>query len=324
MRYFLGADLGATKTHTLVVDENGRSLGFGESGSGNHETVGYDGMLQAMQESMGQALHAAGLTKTDITGAGFGVAGFDWPSEYEVTAKTIDHLGLTTPYRFVNDAVLGLIAGSEEGWGVVVISGTGSNCRGWDREHKLEGHVTGHGVLMGEGAGGTELMHRCMQLVGYSWSKRGPSTRLAEALIAHVGAKDLEDLLRGYTMCEYNIDASAAPIVFRVANEGDQVARELIHWAGCELGELVNAVIHQLEFEELAFDVVMTGSMFKGGPMLIDPMFETIQKVAPKARLVQLEVPPVIGAALIGMEAGGMKPTQLVRNTMKENVWMVR
>ena len=83
----------------------------------------------------------------------------------------------------------GLVIGSEEGWGVVAVSGTGSNCRGWDRERKREGRVTGHGVLMGEGAGGSELMHRCMQLVGYAWTKRGPMTKLAEALAAHAGAK---------------------------------------------------------------------------------------------------------------------------------------
>ena len=324
MHYFLGADLGATKTHSLIVDETGRALGFGESGPGNHETVGYDGMFQAMCESMEQALHAAGLTRADIAGAGFGVAGYDWTSEYEITAKTIGRLGLTAPYQFVNDAVPGLVAGSEEGWGVVVVSGTGSNGRGWDREHKREGRVTGHGVMMGEGAGGTELMHRCMQLVGYSWSKRGPKTAIADALIEHFGAKDLEDLLRGYTTYEYNIGAYVAPIIFRIANEGDQVARELIHWAGCELGELANAIIRQLEFEGLAFDVVMTGSMFKGGAMLIDPMREAIHKLAPKARLVRLEVPPVIGSVLIGMEASGIKPTSSIREMLKETVLMVR
>src|SRR5215510_4395858 len=185
MKYFLGADLGATKTHTLITDESGNALGFGESGTGNHETVGYDGMYAAMLESMQQALNASGLNKADIAGAGFGVAGYDWPSEAEVTAKTIDRLALNAPYKFVNDTVPGLVAGSDEGWGVVLVSGTGSNCRGWDREHKREGRVTGHGVMMGEGTGGTELMHRAMQIVGYSWSKRGPKTKLAEALVEH-------------------------------------------------------------------------------------------------------------------------------------------
>ena len=324
MPYYLGADLGATKTHTLIVDETGRALGFGESGPGNHESIGYDGMFNSMQHGLEQALRSSGLTKGDITGAGFGVAGYDWASEYEATAAVIERLGLNAPYKFVNDTVPGLVAGAEEGWGVVVVSGTGSNCRGWDREHKREGRVTGHGVMMGEGAGGTELLHRGMQLVGYSWSKRGPATALADALAKHVGAKDLDDLMRGYTTHEYQIGAEAAPIVFRVAQEGDIVARDLVHWAGCELGEMVNAVTRQLEFENLAFDVVMTGSMFEGGAMLIDPMRETIHKLASKARLVRLQVPPVIGAAILGMEAVNVIATPSVRKTMASTISSVR
>jgi N-acetylglucosamine kinase-like BadF-type ATPase len=324
MRYYLGADLGATKTHTLISDENGTALGFGENGPGNHETIGYDGMYTSMRNALEQALNTSGLSKADIAGAGFGVAGFDWASEYEATAKTIERLGLSSPYKFVNDTVPGLVAGSEEGWGVVVVSGTGSNCRGWDREHKREGRVTGHGVMMGEAAGGTELMHRCMQLVGYSWSKRGPRTKLADALIEYVGAKDLDDLIRGYTTYEYKIGADAAPIVFRVAQEGDQAAGELIHWAGCELGEIANAVIRQLEFENLSFDVVMTGSMFEGGPMLIEPMRETIHKLAPKARLVRLTVPPVLGAVMLGMEAASLTVTASIRNRMFKTISSVR
>jgi len=320
MKYFFGADLGATKTHALITDENGRALGFGESGPGNHETVGYDGMYASMRDALDQALSASGLTKADITGAGFGVAGFDWSSEYEITAKTIDRLELTSPYKFVNDTVPGLVAGSEEGWGVVVVSGTGSNCRGWDRDHKREGRVTGHGVLMGENAGGTELMHRCMQLVGYAWSKRGPLTALVDLLIDHTGAKDLDDLVRGYTTDEYHVSADAAPLVFRAAEAGDQVAKDLIRWAGCELGEMANAVIRQLEFENLSFDVVMTGSMFEGGSMLIDPMRETIHSLAPQARLVRLAVPPVIGAAILGMEAGGLNADTLIRKNMKDTI----
>lgn len=324
MRYYLGADLGATKTHTLIVNETGRALGFGESGPANHESVGYDGMFQAMQSGLEQALRTASLNKGDISGAGFGVAGYDWYSEYEVIASVIDRLGLKAPYKFVNDSVPGLVAGSEEGWGVVVVSGTGSNCRGWDREHKREGRVTGHGVLMGEGAGGSELMHRCMQIIGYSWTKRLPKTALADAIVAHVGAKDLEDLMRGYTTYEYHVGAEAARIVFQVAEEGDRIAQELIHWAGCELGEMANAVIRQLEFENIAFDVVMTGSMFEGGPRLIEPMQQTILRVAPKARLVRLRVPPVVGAVMLGMEAATLQITPDIRKTMNQSTSALR
>ena len=43
VQYFLGADLGGTKTRVMISDSNGSLLGFGESGPGNHESVGYEG-----------------------------------------------------------------------------------------------------------------------------------------------------------------------------------------------------------------------------------------------------------------------------------------
>jgi N-acetylglucosamine kinase-like BadF-type ATPase len=324
MPYYLGVDLGSTKTHTLIVDETGRALGFGESGSGNHEDVGYEGMLETLQQGLERALRHAGLRQADIAGAGFGVSGYDWPSEAPATAAVIDKLGLSAPYIFVNDTVPGLVAGSEEGWGVVVVSGTGSNCRGWDREHQREGRVSGHGVMMGEGAGASELIHRTMQIIGYAWSKRGAETALADAFIKYAGAKDLEDLIRGYTVFEYPIGADAAPIVFRVAAEGDSVARELIHWAGVENGEMANAVIRQLGFEDLEFDVVLAGSMFEGGSMMIDPMRETIRKCAPGARLVRLKVPPVLGAVILGMEAAGVKASPSIRKNIAKSIPSIR
>jgi N-acetylglucosamine kinase-like BadF-type ATPase len=149
-------------------------------------------------------------------------------------------------------------------------------------------------------------------------------TALADVIVKYIGAKDLEDLMRGYTTYEYQIGAEAAPIVFQVAEQGDKVARELIHWAGVELGEIANAVIRQLEFENLAFDVVMTGSMFEGGPMLINPMRETIHKLAPKAHLVRLNTPPVIGAVILGMEAAAIQVTPEIRKTMIESISILR
>ncbi|MBM3126944.1 MAG: ATPase, partial [Chloroflexi bacterium] len=148
--HYLGLDLGSTTPHALIVDRSGRAVGFGESGAANHESVGYDGMFEAMNQAMHQALSESGLTRDGIAGAGFGVAGYDWASEREITRSTIQRLGLNAPFKFVNDAVLGIVAGTEEGWGIAIVSGTGCNCRGLDREHAREGRVTGHGLLLGE------------------------------------------------------------------------------------------------------------------------------------------------------------------------------
>jgi N-acetylglucosamine kinase-like BadF-type ATPase len=185
MRYFLGADIGSTKTHALIADETGMVVGFGKGGPGNHEAVGYDGLAAALDSAVAQALAAAGLAKEQVAGAGFGVAGYDWPSEREPTLRAIGSLRLHAPVEAANDTILGLVAGAAEGWGVAVVSGTGCNCRGWDRSRQREGKVTGHGVWMGEAAGASELVSKTLQAIAQAWTRRGPSTQLTPAFLEH-------------------------------------------------------------------------------------------------------------------------------------------
>ncbi len=320
MTYFLGIDIGATKTAALITDKNGTPLGAGQGGPGNHETVGFEGMQKAIQESLEGALSNASLRIDQIAGAGFGIGGYDWIAEEPIMRETITNIGLKAPFKMVNDVTLGLLAGTSEGWGVAVVSGTGCNCRGWDREHKREGRVSGYGTLMGEGAGASELIYRAMQVIGYSWSKRIPPTALGETFIKCFGAKHLEDLIEGYTNGYYPIGADAAPLVFQTAERGDATARSLIHWAGTELGELANAVIRQLEFENLEFEIALIGSMFKNGEILIAPMREIVHSLAPKANLIPVEVKPVIGAVLLGMEASGLNLTHEERSGIKSKL----
>jgi len=316
MKYYLGADVGSSKTHILIADEKGQASGVGFAGPGNHQTVGYEGMYSALQDGVNQALNEAGISMMDISGAGFGISGYDWPSDKPKMLEIITRLGLKTPLEMYNDAVLGLVAGAEEGWGIAVVSGTGCNCWGWNSDRRQIGRVTGFGGLTGEAAGSTELVYRAMQLVAHAWTKRGQETALAQGFVDYAGAEDIADLLEGYTTDRYQIDGNAAPLVFQIAEGGDPVARQLIRWAGCELGELAKAVIRQLNFHSIKFDVVLVGSMFAGGPLLVDPMRETIKQLAPGARLVRLSVPPVVGALLIGMQAGGLQPTPEIRKTL--------
>jgi N-acetylglucosamine kinase-like BadF-type ATPase len=305
-RYFMGVDVGSTKTHALIADETGRAAGFGTAGPGNHEVVGYDGLAAVLGTACRTALAAAGLTVDDVAGAGFGVAGYDWPSERAPTLEAIASLGLRAPLEAVNDTTLGLLAGAAEGWGVAVVSGTGCNARGWDRGRRREGKVTGNGIWLGEAAGASELVVRAVQALAHCWTQRGPATALAPAFVDYAGVGSLDELLEGLVTGRLELDAEAAPLVFRVAAAGDAVAGQIIHWAGCELGELACAVIRQLGFEALDFDVVLVGSMFDGGPPLVEPMQRTIHALAPGARLVRLAVPPVIGAVLLGMEQAGL------------------
>jgi N-acetylglucosamine kinase-like BadF-type ATPase len=319
-RYFLGADIGSSKSHASVADETGTILGFGHAGAGNHESVGFDGMIRALTDSAHGALANAGIAKSQIAAAGFGISGFDWQTERPAMLEAIGTLGLDAPLDIVNDATCGLIAGSEEGWGIGIVSGTGCNCRGRTRDRKREGMVTGAGQFMGEGGGAGELVQWAIQAVSHMWAKRGPSTRLADALIERAGAQGLEDLLEGLINYRYHLNAADAPLVFEIAAQGDAVAQGLIQRAGRELGELANAVIRQLDFQQEQFEVVLVGSMFNSGEPLIQPLRETVLPIAPGARFVKLAAPPVVGAVLLGMEQVGITPTREVRERLNETV----
>ncbi|UCG26247.1 MAG: hypothetical protein JSW55_09780, partial [Chloroflexota bacterium] len=86
-------------------------------------------------------------------------------------------------------------------------------------------------------------------------------------------------------------------------------------WAGRELGSLAVGVIRQLSLEKEAFDVVLSGSLYKGSSTLEEEMRQTIHAVAPGARLVRLKAPPVIGGVLLGMDKAGLD-TAALRQTL--------
>ena len=159
---------------------------------------------------------------------------------------------------------------------------------------------------MGEFGGASLVVIMVKQEISRAWSLRGPRTSLTQAFVHHVGAKDASDLLERLVLGIYQLEAEVAPVVFQIAEEGDEVARAVLNWAGEELASLVIGVIKQLSFEELVFEVVFFGYLFDGGPLLIEPMQQGIWTVAPRARFSRLEAPPVVGGILLGMERAGV------------------
>lgn len=304
MSYFLGVDVGGTKTHALICREDGTAVALGRAGAGNHEVVGYNGLRQALNESLTAALRQANLQVGQIAGAGFGVGGYDWPSELQPTLNEIETLGLRCPIEVVNDTIIGLVAGASEGWGVVLIAGTGNNVRGRDRNGR-EGRITGNGGFFGEYGGAGELVARAIRAVNHEWIRRGPPTALTQTFLQITGAKNAEDFIEGLAMEWIRPDANWAQAVFQTAHAGDSVAREVIAWTARELGESAGGVIRQLNFEQDEFEVIMAGSLFKGGALYINPLQETILKSAPGAKFIRLEAPPVTGGVLLGMEKSG-------------------
>ena len=316
MRYFLGVDVGGTKTHALIADEQGQALGFAEGGSGNHQSVGYEGLSGVLRNTVNAAHRKTGLSIERISGAGFGIGGYDWPSQLADHLDAIRPLGLQCPIEVANDSIIGLMAGASRGWGVVLIAGTGNNCRGRDKGGR-EARITGEGGHFGEYGGAVEMVERAVQAVSHEWTQRGARTALTQMFIKMTGAKNLESLIEGFDLKIYRPDASWAPFIFEAANRGDRIAREIIDWSGRESGESACAVIRQLKIEKDEFEVILVGSIFDGGELYIGPLRDTIHKFAPKARLVKLETPPVVGGVILGMQRAGLETVSLHERLIK-------
>jgi N-acetylglucosamine kinase-like BadF-type ATPase len=303
MRYFLGVDVGGTKTHALVTDESGQALGFATGGCGNWEGVGYEGLTRVLLNVTTEALQAANISVAQLAGAGMGIGGFDWPSQRQAHLDAIRPIGLQCPLEIVNDATLGILAGASEGWGVSLVAGTGCNARGLSRDHKREGRaIGGWGEWSGEYAGGYDIAARAMRAVAFEWLKRGPATALTQVFLRQTGAKDLGDLVEGLYLRRYEFDPSIVLQVFKTAHQGDEQALNVMRWAGYQLAQIAIGVINQLELQNEAFEVILIGSIHGAHPLLDQTLKENILKAAPHAKLIRLAAPPVVGAVLLGME----------------------
>ena len=304
-RFFLGVDVGSSKTVALIADERGRCLGYGRALGGNHQVVGYDGLMHVLQDSWRQASQMAGLALEQVAGAGFGIAGYDFPSDRQPHLQAIAELGLSCPLELVNDGVNGLLAGTSHGVGVNVTAGSGVNCRGRGPDGR-EGRIVGNGVNFGEFGGGSEIAWKGLHMVNYAWIKRIPPTTLTQIYLDATGAKDELDLMEGLSAENYHISPFIVVEIIRAARGGDAAAQEVLRWAGEELGWVAVSVIRQIGMENDSVEVVQSGSVFEAGELITVPMREIIWQHAPRAKIIRLDGPPVAGPVLLAMQAAGL------------------
>jgi len=323
MRYFLGFDVGSSKTHALIADETGQCIGFGKAGGGNHQNAGYNGLTNVLQRSFKGACQMSGVDENQIVGAGFGVAGYDFLSEKGDHLQAAASLGLACPIQVINDGANGLISGTSHGIGVNVTAGSGTNCRGRGKNGQ-EGRIVGNGPIFGEYGGAIEIVYRAMQFVNYAWIKRIPPTTLTKIYLEATGAQDEVDLMEGLSNDQYQLSPEIAIEVTSAAQAGDHAALEVVRWSGEELGWLAISVARQIEMEADEIEIVQSGSVFEAGELIMEPMRKIVVKHLPKARLSRLDGPPVVGPLMLGMQMAGIDPYPMRKKLIESAKQLVK
>jgi N-acetylglucosamine kinase-like BadF-type ATPase len=305
IRYYLGVDTGATKTHALISDRFGNIKAFVDGGPGNPQSIGgYSALEKLLSELFKKTCEIGEVSASEIFSAGLGLAGYDWPSQKERFYQIALGAGLPEQTELVNDAGLGIHAGTKDGWGICVAAGTSFNCRGRGPDGK-EAIAIGDGMRWGEGAGALELALKSAQAVIAQYTMSGPETRLSKLFLKTFNSSSLADLVEGIVSGKLRVTASLAPLIIETAQQDDEAARQAVQWAAESLADLAKGAIRQLGLVGQHFEVVLSGSFFKAGEIIIAPMKKSILRLAPFADLHLLDLPPVCGGVLLAMEADG-------------------
>ncbi|WP_172185913.1 N-acetylglucosamine kinase [Microcoleus asticus] len=318
MSYVLGIDGGGTKTICILMDENSLVLGRGEAGQSNYQTLGIERAKQSIQLAIERAVLSAKIeanSNFNIEAICLGLAGVGRQKDIEIVQFLVQNLQLTNtlpvtrsflPRNIVicSDCVIALVGGTGYPVGITVISGTGSIVFGQNSQGKTK-RVGGWGYLLGDEGSGYDIAVQGLQAALKFYDGRGDFTALAENFQNHLGLNHLEELVevvyrRGWGVKEI---AALAPIVDRVAAEGDRVADGIINSAVAELTFSTKIAISALFNPREEFEIVLVGGVW-GGEANCRGRFEAaITAIAPTAKVILPRYEPAFGAGLLALNA---------------------
>ncbi len=286
-------------------------LGRSRAGPSNHQLVGLDGAIDALGEAIAARTADAGIAEPPFPICEMGVyclAGIDLPIDEARLAPAIALRGWTGTDHLYNDTLAVSRAGTTSTWGVGVVCGTGMNCAGIGPDGTSV-RFPALAELSGDFApGGSWLGIRALGLALRAADGRGAATSLRERVPAHFDLPDAEAVLTGiYTgAIPYGRVFELARVLLDAAADGDEPARQAADILADEIVAFAGAAITRLGLSETPVEVVLGGGIFDTH----DVGFQTrvadgVHRVAPAAQLRRLSAPPVLGAALLGLDALG-------------------
>jgi N-acetylglucosamine kinase-like BadF-type ATPase len=313
----LAFDGGSTKTDAVLVSRTGAVLARARVGPSNHQLIGVAGMLDVLGQAVTEVAQHAGLPADRRPIADTGVAclaGVDLPVDEEMLTPALEEQRWSARTILRNDTFAVSRAGTSSSWGIGVVCGTGVNCAAVGPDGASV-RFPALAELSGDFApGGSWLGVRALGLALRAGDGRGGDTTLRALVPAHFGLPDAEAVLTAvYTgVVSYNRLFELAPVLLDAAAGGDPLARDAANTLADEIVAFIRAAIGRLGLEAEAVEVVLGGGVFDTTDEAFHArVVDGVHALAPKAELVRLDAPPVLGAALIGLDAIGADPGAL-------------
>ena len=290
IRLYLGVDGGQSSTTALIADDAGRIIGQGRGGPCNHvaSPERRAKFLRVMGGCLDEACRSAGLDRNTVSFAGacFGFSG--GPEDKELCSK---ELVSSARYKFTHDAEIALTGATAGDAGIIVIAGTGSMAFGRNSAGATA-RAGGWGYIFGDEGGAFDLTRRALRAALQLEEGWGRRTVLLAALLDASGAPDANTLLhRFYNEAPRSEIASLAKVVTEAADQGDEVAREIVHRAARKLAWFVQGVHRQLFAARESVPVAYTGGVFRSALLRDGFTVEVLESTGCRA------VPPRFGSA---------------------------
>jgi N-acetylglucosamine kinase-like BadF-type ATPase len=146
--------------------------------------------------------------------------------------------------------------------------------------------VGGWGPFYGNEGSGEFVIREALRAAARDCDGRGPSTRLSEAICRSLQLKNFsESIAEIYREgVQWQKVAPLGAVVASVAQEGDEVAREIFQRAALDLVVALQAAARRLSLKP-PVAISYQGSLFKAGEVLLDPLSFELKQGIPEAVL---------------------------------------
>jgi N-acetylglucosamine kinase-like BadF-type ATPase len=312
----VGVDAGNSKTELVVAGLDGRPEAYVRGPGSNVHGLGVERMLERLA-----ALVARARLEPPADHGAFFLCGVDIPADIEELTEAVRRTGWVRGTTVDNDSFALLRAGSDAQDAVAIVCGAGINVVG----RAAGGRVARYPSLGWETGdwGGAEMLGRDVLFhAARAEDGRGEPSVLAELVRAQFGTSVAEV---GEAIHYHRVDQARlgdlAPAAVAAAGDGDPVARQLVERLAEEIVLMVVRALRDLGVE--AADVVLGGGMLRDGRgFLHDEVVGRLAARVPGARPVAAADPPVVGAALVALEAAGAPPAagQALRGAFRDGL----
>jgi N-acetylglucosamine kinase-like BadF-type ATPase len=308
----LAVDGGNSKTDLALVRGDGELLSLVRGPLSSPHHLGLEGALAVLERLRDEAVAEAGLGRDGAARAELAqllLAGVDFPSEEDELREAVESRRWAARTLVGNDTFAVLRAGTERGWGVGVVCGTGINCVGVGPDGR-HARFPALGAITGDWGGGYDVGIAAVSAAARSEDGRGPRTTLEWAVPAHFGLEtpqQLAEAIHRETIPMRRV-AELAPVVLAEAAT-DAVAAEIVERLAGEVVVLARVALERLGLIGRPVEVLLGGGLLQARDgRLLGAIESGLHEVEPRIVVRRSRSAPIVGAALLGLDALGTRP----------------